>query len=239
MPANASEEMNVTDFVQSFPSKLISRRALLAASVAGIAIGAGFLPALAQQKKGPAEVSVGELMQPGPLPDQVLGKADAPVTIVEYASMTCGHCASFHTAVLPTLKQKYIDTGKVKLILREFPLDNLAAAASMLTRCTTPEKSYELTAKLFAEQEAWAYVRSNAVPALFKIAESAGFTKDSFDKCLKDDKLLEGITNTRDRANKSFGVSATPTFFINGRKLETASDRIESFDQAIEPLLKK
>ena len=230
----------MSNLVKRFQPELLSRRALLLSGAIGTAaVITGIRPAFAQQKKGPTEVSVAELMQAGPLPDQVLGKADAPVTIVEYASMTCGHCATFHTTVLPTLKQKYIETGKVRLILREFPLDNLAAAASMLTRCTAPEKSYELTAKLFAEQEAWAYVRSNAVPALFKIAEGAGFTKDSFDKCLKDDKLLEGITSTRDRANKNFGVSATPTFFINGRKLETASDKIESFDQAIEPLLKK
>ena len=127
----------------------------------------------------------------------------------------------------------------MRLILREFPLENLAAAASMLTRCVAPEKSYDLTAKLFAEQESWAFVRSNAVPALFKMAESAGFTKDSFDKCLKDEKLLENITNVRDKASKSFGVNATPTFFINGKRLEAASDRVESFDQAIEPLLKK
>ena len=227
----------MSDLTPRFPAALTSRRTF-GALVASLG-GAFSLPALAQQKKGPAEVSVAELMQEGALPDRVLGKADAPVTIVEYASMTCGHCANFHTAVLPTLKQKYIETGKVRLILREFPLENLAAAASMLTRCVAPEKSYDLTAKLFAEQESWAFVRSNAVPALFKMAESAGFTKDSFDKCLKDEKLLENITAVRDRASKSFGVSATPTFFIIGKKREAASDRIESFDQAIEPLLKK
>ncbi len=230
----------MSDLAKTFPNFAVSRRALLLGGAAGGGIVfAGFYPAFAQQKKGPADVSTAELMAPGPLPDVVLGKADAPVTIVEYASMTCGHCASFHTAVLPSLKQKYIETGKARLILREFPLDNLAAAASMLTRCAAPDKSYDLTAKLFAEQEAWAFVRTNAVPALFKVAESAGFTKDSFDKCLKDDKLLENITATRDRANKNFGVSSTPTFFINGKRLEAASDRIESFEQAIEPLLKK
>ena len=178
-------------------------------------------------------------MQAGPLPDVAVGKADAPITIVEYASMTCGHCATFHTKVLPTLKQKYIDAGKVRLILREFPLDNLAAAASMLARCAGPEKTYDVTAKLFAEQESWAFVRTNVVPALFKIAEGSGFTKEAFDKCLKDDKLLENITATRDKANKSFGVSSTPTFFINGKRFEGASDSIEAFEKALEPLLKK
>ena len=106
---------------------------------------------LAQDKKAdPVGDVAAELMKPGPLPDLVLGKADAPVTIVEYASMTCSHCANFHTAVLPKLKEKYIDTGKVRLILREFPLDNLAAAASMLARCAAGDKSYELIGAFFA-----------------------------------------------------------------------------------------
>ena len=220
---------------------LLSRRSLLvgAGGVITVALIGGNVATLAQPaKKGPSEVAVADLMQAGPLPDITVGKADAPVTIVEYASMTCGHCANFHTKVLPTLKQKYIDTGKARLIMREFPLDNLAAAASMLTRCAGPEKTYDLAAKLFAEQDSWAFVQSK-VPALFKIAEGSGFTKDSFDKCLKDDKLLEGITGTRDRANKSFGVSSTPTFFINGKRLDAPSDQAESFDKAIEPLLKK
>ena len=97
-------------------------------------------------------------MKPGPLPDLVLGKADATVTVVEYASMTCGHCAHFHTKVFPTLKEKYVDTGKVRFILREFPLDNLAAAASMLARCAGGGKSFPLIAALFAKQDDWAFV---------------------------------------------------------------------------------
>ena len=180
-----------------------------------------------------------ELMQPGPLPDLVLGKADAPVTIVEYASMTCGHCANFHTKVLPSIKQKYIEPGKVRLILREFPLDTRAAAASMLARCSGPDKAYDLIGKLFAEQESWAFVQTNPVAALYKIAETAGFNDDTFKKCVGDEKLLESITQARDKASKSFGVSATPTFFINGKRLEAPSDQVESFDKAIEPLLKK
>ena len=230
----------MSDLAKHFPTRILSRRALLAVgAIAASAAAAASLPAVAQQKKGPSEVSVAELMQAGPLPDLVLGKADAPVTIVEYASMTCGHCANFHATVLPTLKQKYIETGKVRLILREFPFDTRAAAASMLARCSGPEKAHDLIAKLFAEQENWAFVQTNPAAALFKVAQSAGFNDDSFKKCVGDEKLLQDITNSRDRANKSFGVNATPTFFINGKKLEAASDRIESFDQAIEPLLKK
>lgn len=201
----------------------------------GLASGSG--SALAQLKKGPpppGEVSVDELMKAGPFPDLALGKADAPVTIVEYASMTCGHCAAFHNTVFPKIKEKYVDSGKVRFILREFPLDNLASAASMLARCAGGEKIYPLITELFAKQETWAFVQGNAVPALLQISQGHGFTKESFDKCLTDQKLLDNITAVRERANKSFSVRSTPTFFVNGRRLEGPSDRIETFDKAIE-----
>src|SRR5262245_32525740 len=97
--------------------------------------------------------SAEELLRPGPLPDLVLGKADAPVTVIEYASMTCPHCANFHRSTYPALKEKYIDTGKVRFIFREFPLDDLAAAASMLARCAGGEKSIALVDVLFASRE--------------------------------------------------------------------------------------
>ena len=196
--------------------------------------------AFAQEKKAePTADLTAELTKPGANPDIVIGKPDAPVTIYEYASMTCSHCASFHATVLPKLKEKYIDTGKAKLVFREFPLDNLAAAASMLARCAGGDKTPELIKDLFAKQNDWAFVQGSPVPALFKIAEGHGFTKESFDKCLTDQKLLDGITGTRDRANKSLGVRSTPTFFINGKKLADRADQIESFDKAIEPLLKQ
>ena len=118
-------------------------------------------PALAQRKKAtPTEVSVEELMKPGPLPDLMLGSAEAPITVVEYASMTCGHCANFHTKVFPALKEKYVDTGKVRFIMREFPLDNLAAAASMLARCAGEGKTFPFISVLFAKQDDWAFVKT-------------------------------------------------------------------------------
>ena len=217
---------------------MITRRKLLVgASAIAIVVAIAGIETL--QPAAAQSVTAAEILVPPPLGDRTLGKDDAPVTIVEYASMTCSHCAHFHTVVLPSVKQKYIDTGKARLILREFPFDPRAAAASMLARCSGPEKAYDVIAKLFAEQENWAFGQTNAVAALFKVAQSAGFNDDSFKKCVGDEKLLQDITNVRDRAAKSFGVNATPTFFINGKKLEAASDRIESFDQAIEPLLKK
>ncbi len=218
----------------------LSRRALLA-GCAAVAIAAALAfrssGAQSQKKAGPDEVPVEELMKPGDLPDLSLGPADAKVVIVEYASMTCGHCAHFHTAVFPDLKKKYIDTGKVRFIIREFPLDNLAAAASMLARCAGGDKTYPLIDTLFKTQENWAFVRGNPVPKLFEIAKQAGFTKESFDKCLTDQKLLDAITARRSRASEVFGVNATPTFFINGKRLRGAA--LADFDKAIEPLLEK
>ena len=190
----------------------------------------------AQKKTGPAEVSVEELMKPTELEDVSVGSKDAKVTIVEYASMTCGHCQKFATSVFPQLKTKYIDTGKVRFISREFPLDNLAAAASMLTRCAGGDKVFPMVETLFEKQADWAFTSGNPVPKLFDIAKQAGFTQESFDKCLTDQKLLDNITNGRKRASEVFGVNATPTFFINGKRLmETPT--LEAFDKVIEPML--
>jgi len=190
-------------------------------------------PARAQRnKKGPSEISVEELMKPGPLPDLVVGKADAPITVVEYASMTCGHCAHFHNTVFPTLKEKYIDTGKVRFIMREFPLDNLAAAASMLARCAGEGKSFPLISALFAKQDDWAFVKGDPRPELLKFAKQAGFTQESFEKCLTDQKLLEDISAVRSRGADTFGVNATPTFFVNGKKLNGVA--LEDFEKAFE-----
>lgn len=230
----------MTDTVSGPLTLLTSRRALLMAA-SGIAIAAMLpgLPAFAQRKgaSARAEVPVNELMEPGPLPELSLGKEDAPVTIVEYASLTCGHCANFHNTVLPKVKEKYVDTGQVRLVMREFPLDNLAAAAAMLTRCAGGDKTYPLIEVLFKQQDQWAFVRGNPVPELFKVAKQAGFTQERFDKCLTDQKLLEQVTSIRSKAADKFGVSSTPTFFINGKRLQEAPT-LEAFDKALTPLLK-
>jgi protein-disulfide isomerase len=230
----------VTDTASGPFSFLMTRRAVLMAT-AGLAAAAMLpgLPAFAQRKGAPAraEVPVSELMEPGPLPELSQGKADAPVTIVEYASLTCGHCAAFHNTVFPKIKEKYIDSGQVRFIMREFPLDNLAAAAAMLTRCAGGEKTYPLIEVLFKQQEQWAFVRGNPVPELFKVAKQAGFTQESFDKCLTDQKLLEQVTSIRSKASDKFGVNSTPTFFINGKRLQEAPT-VESFEKALAPLLK-
>jgi protein-disulfide isomerase len=215
------------------------RKTLLGAAAAASMFPLG--SALAQRKAaGPDTIPLADLYKTGTLPDLFYGKADAPVTMVEYASQTCGSCGNFHNKVLPTLREKYIDTGKVRLIYREFPLDDRAMAASMLARCTgTPEKALAMAGILYASQEQWAFVRTNPVPELFKIARQAGFTQESFDKCLTDQKMLDEIAAIKDRADKQFGVNATPTFFINGKRFTGRSDQIEAFDKAIAEAMPK
>lgn len=213
----------------------IRRRTVLAgAGTAAVAFGLGIVPA--RFALAADEVPVAELMQPDGLKDLTLGSPDAKVTVVEYASMTCGHCARFHKSVFPELKEKYIDTNKIYFVMREFPLDNLAAAASMLARCAGDDKTFPLISVLFDKQADWAFVKSNPVPALREIAKQAGFTKESFDACLKDEDLLDKIMKRRERASSVFGVNSTPTFFINGKKLAGGTS-IEDFSKVIDPIL--
>jgi protein-disulfide isomerase len=210
----------------------ITRREFLhsAAALALIA-AAGLAPgdALAQN------VSTEELLRPGALPEQALGAADAPVTIVEYASMTCPHCATFHEKTYPEIKKKYIDTGKVRFIFREFPLDPLAAAGFMLARCAGEGKYFPMIETLFHQQKEWAVQRP--LPPLLAIAKQAGFTQQSFEQCLANQKLLDDIEKVRERGAKQFGVSSTPTFFVNG-KVQKGAPTIEELDKLIEPYLK-
>ena len=214
-----------------------TRRAALGLVGGGLALSC-IPPAFAQRRaaQGPAEVSVEELMKPNPLGEVIVGRADAPVTIVEYASLTCSHCATFHIKVFPVLKEKYVDTGKVRFMLREFPLDNLAAAASMLTRCVDADKTYPMITVLFSKQDEWAFVKA-PVPELFRFAKQAGFTQETFDKCLTDQKKLDEVIGVRERAAEKFAVTATPSFFINGKR-HTGAPTVEDFEKALAPLLK-
>jgi protein-disulfide isomerase len=182
------------------------------------------------QNPSPADLAVA-----GPLGDEVQGKADAPVTIIEYASMTCGHCATFHNKTYPVLKSRYIDTGKVKYIMREFPLDPLAAAGFMLARCAGPDKYYPMIEVLFQKQDQWAV--QQPIPPLTAIAKQAGFTQEKFESCLSDQKILDGIEATRTRGSEKLGVNSTPTFFVNGKMLRGAVT-IEELEKEILPAIK-
>lgn len=205
--------------------------------VAATALLGGVPLSVAAAAEPAPTVPMSELMKPEALPDRVMGNPNAPVTIVEYASMTCPHCAHFQQTTFPELKKQYIDTGKVKYILREFPLDNLAAAAFMLARCAgelDSGKYYAMVDTLFAQQQQWAVEKP--IPKLLAIAKQAGFTEKSFDACLQNQKLLDGIEAVRQRAIKDFGVESTPTFFINGKRYVGAMSFAE-VQKAIDPLL--
>jgi protein-disulfide isomerase len=205
-------------------SPTVTRRQTLLGAAAIIAIvaagGAGYYlwsppkTAAAQSAAG-GQVAMADLLVPGPLGDEIQGPADAPVTIVEYASMTCPHCSHFHETTYPEMKKKYIDTGKVRFIFREFPLDPLAAAASMLARCAGKDKFFPLIEAFFSQQKDW--VVQKPLQPMFAIAKQAGFTQQSFDECLANQQLLNGIEQTRTRAQEKFSVNSTPTFFINGK----------------------
>ncbi len=166
----------------------------------------------------PASAASSDLMQAGPLGDMALGDPKAPNVMIEYASMTCTHCQRFHTDVYPTLKSQYIDTGKVYFIFREFPLDTLARAAIIVARCAPKERFFPLVDLMFDHQDQWAFV-DDPKTALLNLVKQAGFTEDSFNACLTNQQLLDGVNWVQDRAEKLFGVGSTPTFFVNGKKL--------------------
>jgi protein-disulfide isomerase len=214
------------------------REFLLAASTLALvaALSGGGLELLAKGAFAQSTAEA-ELMQPGPLGDEVMGDDKAPVTIIEYASMTCPHCANFAINTFPQLKEKYIDTGKVRYILREFPFDPVAAGAFMLARCAgSKDKYYAVVDLLFRTQRTWAV--DKPLGPLLATVKQVGFTEDSFKQCLANQKVLDGIQEVRDRAAEKLGVNSTPTFFINGKKL-TGDQSIDSLTKEISPYLKE
>jgi protein-disulfide isomerase len=168
-------------------------------------------------KKDP---DLAELMTPpAGLQDVSIGSQDAPNVIVEYASMTCPHCAQFDKVVFPEIKTKYIDTGKVRLIFREFPLDGLAARASMLARCAGPDRYFPMIDVMFQTQPTWVVEGPEALDHLLQLARQAGFSKEKFDACLADKELFKKIVDERQWAADKFQVDSTPTFFVNGKRM--------------------
>ncbi|KQQ91527.1 disulfide bond formation protein DsbA [Aureimonas sp. Leaf324] len=188
-----------------------------AAAPAAPAAAAQTNPSAATAPAPEGTVDVAKLMAPQALPDIIIGKADAPVTIIEYASMTCSHCRDFHSETYPKIKADYLDTGKAKLILREFPFDPRALGAFMLARCAGDDKRTAMVDVLFDQQREWAGAE-NASAALLKIAQLAGMTQDQFAACLKDTDLQGKVVAVQAAGQNEFGVNATPTFFVNGDK---------------------
>ena len=214
---------------------MITRRKLLVGASA-IAIVAAIAGIETLQPAAAQSVTAVELLVPPPLGDRTLGKDDAPVTVVEYASMTCPHCAHFHESTYPELKKRYIDTGKVRFMFREFPLDPLAAGASMLARCADKDKFYPLIETLFQQQRKWAVEKP--IPHLMAIAKQAGMSEQKFNACLSDQKMLDAMQAEQKRATEKFGVNSTPTLFVNGKKV-VGGVSIDDLAKVIDPLVSK
>lgn len=189
------------------------------------------------------DVDMAEVMKPGALPEMALGEANAPVTIVEYMSTTCPHCAAFHNNTFDAIKTKYVDSGKVRFVMREFPFDPRAAAAFMLARCqpgnpaelTEAAQYFPMISMLMKQQETWAGAQDGR-EALLQMSKLAGFTQESFQACLTNQKLLDDVNAVRERGAKDFGVAATPTFLVNGKRY-SGDMSVDSMSALIDSLL--
>ncbi len=169
--------------------------------------------------------------------DFVIGDKDAPITIIEYASMSCSHCASFHNSTLNDLKTEYIDTGKVRFVFRDFPFNYPALLGSMMMRCIPNEVRYDYMNALYLLQKSWV-VRENAttMQELYKIMQSGGMTKDEFDACYSNEQLENEILEGVIAAQKEFNIRSTPSFLVNGNLIE-GNKSIKEFRQIIDKIL--
>ncbi|WP_099864932.1 DsbA family protein [Pararhizobium haloflavum] len=174
------------------------------------------------------------LFEAGPLPEQAFGEEDAPITVIEYASLTCGHCRNFHLTTWPELKEKYVDTGKVRFVIREFPLDPRASAGFMLARCAGEDKWYPTVDLLYRSAESWTQV-ADAATGLKQVMGMAGMSGEDVEACLVDQELLDNV-NAVAAKGSAMGVTSTPTFFVNGEKHEGALT-IQQFSEILDPLL--
>jgi protein-disulfide isomerase len=208
-----SPRTRYSGFLRMSPRKLL----LLVIASAGLA-----LPAQADIKPDTA--------------DLVYGKADAPVTIVEYAALTCPHCAHFHTDVLPELKKKYIDTGAVKLVFRDFPFEGLGLRAHMLARCAGPERRVGFMDVLFKQQKTWASA-PDPIKALQQVAKIGGIGEADFNACMTSKSAEEAVLKNRMEGEQKDKVTSTPTLFVNGQKY-TGNRNVEELSKVLDPLLK-
>ena len=225
----------------------ITRRALLGGvAVTALSMALPFQASIAfaqELPKSQGDVDMAEVLMPGPLPEMAIGDENAPVTIVEYMSMTCPHCATFHNNTFDKIKTDYVDTGKARFIIREFPFDPRAAAAFMLARCnpakpeeaSTPEQYYPMVSMLMKQQEAWAAAEDGRA-ALLQMSKLAGFSQETFQACLTNQQLLDDVNATMKRGADEFGVNSTPTFLINGKRYAGAMS-VESMSALIDSLL--
>lgn len=175
--------------------------------------------AFAADAAKPAEAPAAKAADAKGFREFVIGSPNAKVTIIEYASLSCPHCAHFQTETYPKLKKDYIDTGKVRLLYRDFPLDTRALAGSVIARCVAPEKGYPFVQILFAKQEEWAAAQ-NPLEPLRALAKSAGIPEEEVDKCLDKKELVSSIMDERERSVSTYRIDATPAFFIGDENLQ-------------------
>lgn len=187
-------------------------------------------------RKAAAQSAPAALMDTGPLPERIFGATDAPVTVIEYASMTCGHCANFHINIWPTLKKEFVDTGKVRFIIREFPFDPRSTAAFMLARCMGEDKWYATVDLMFRSQSTWARA-SDGKQGFLSALSMTGLDEKQLEACLADQAMLDNV-NKIAATGRELGVTSTPTFFINGKKYEGVIP-VDEFRSIVEPLLKE
>lgn len=173
-----------------------------------------------------AEVNLDEAIQ-----ERVLGDPNAPVTIIEFSSLTCPHCAGFHEEKLPAIKEKYIDTGKVKLVYRDFPWDQAAAAAAVLARCAPADRYFKFLDALFLNQAKWA--TDNPIAGLTRLGKMGGVSEEKFRACLNEGKIMDDIVNSRMTGAKEFEINSTPTFIVNGEDKIEGNVDLEEFEEVI------
>lgn len=202
---------------------LINRRTLVhgmlaagAVSLTGCAGGGSRQRAQTGPLNADGTPVLAELLKPGPLGEKSLGNPGAPVTIIEYASLTCPFCHKFHLTTYPRVKKELIDTGKVHYIVREFPIGRSAGAAAIITRCAPAKDYFVLYDKFLTQQKVW--VSQEVRPdAIYKVASQTGMTRQAFDACMNNKEIEEGLRTVKQRG-RELGVSGTPTFFVNGKK---------------------
>ena len=217
----------------------LSRRAALAATVltALSASSAWSAPPAPEATKDDHDIAA-LLAKPVGLPDMAIGPATAPVTVIEYSSLTCPHCAAFAENVFPMLQTKYIDTGKVRFVSREFPLDVKAAAASILARCIAKDDAprfFEVTMMMFHRQQEMV---EHTTDTLTDIGGKYGMSQQDVESCVKNDTSLDKLQADQNFAYRELKVEATPTFFINGDKVK-GSMSFEEFEAKLAPMLKQ
>ncbi|WP_420547728.1 DsbA family protein [Curvivirga sp.] len=164
---------------------------------------------------------------------RIFGDPNAPVTVLEFASMTCGHCGAFHNEKWPELKKKYVDTGMVKFVFKDFPFDQRAAGASMMARCVADDKYFAAVGALFKTQDKWARAQ-DYMGELGKIAKLAGLSEEKFEACMQDESVLDAVLKDRQEGMQKYKVDSTPTFFVNGDEKISGNVPLEDFEEVLD-----